>query len=134
MPRNQQEIIFHDWIEIKKRLHFAAKIVNISEGEIWWCGVGKNVGVEINGKHESFSRPVLIYKKLSRLGFLGIPLSTKEHVGSWYIPFEFNGKNNIAVLSQIKIISVFRLYERMGEINEKDFERVREGFNRLYCK
>lgn len=126
--------IFDDWIKVKKNLQFEHKIPAIAEGEIWWCGVGKNVGVEINGKNEQFSRPVIIFKKLSRLGFLAIPLSTQAHTGSWYIDFTFRGKNEVAVLSQIKIMSVSRLYTRLGEIDETDFRRIKEGFRKLYLE
>lgn len=105
-----------------------------SEGEIWWCGVGKNVGVEIAGKNIAFSRPVLVYKKLNRISFLAIPLSTKKKQGSWYIPFRFRGKNETAVLSQIKIMSVYRLYDKIGEVDETDFAKIKKGFINLYVK
>lgn len=126
---NQQ---FNNWIKVKKKVHFKNKIPQIAEGEVWWCSMGKNVGIEINGKSETFSRPAIIFKKLSRLGFLAIPLSTQPHRGDWYVPFKFRGKDEIAVLSQIKIMSVARLYTRLGQIDETDFEKVQQGFAKLY--
>ena len=36
-----------------------------SEREIWWCSVGINVGVEVNGKNSKFERPVLVLKKFN---------------------------------------------------------------------
>lgn len=94
--------------------------------------MGENVDVEINGKNEVFSRPVLIYKKLSRFGFLGIPLTTQKHEGDWYVSFVFKDKTSIAVLSQVRTFSVLRLYRRMGTIPESDFNLVTTGFNKLY--
>lgn len=123
---------FNDWIRVKKRVHFKNKIPQIAEGEVWWCSMGKNVGIEINGKHREFSRPVVIFKKLSRLGFLAIPLSTQIHHGSWYIPFKFKGKQEIAVLSQTKTMSVARLYTRLGQVDETDFARIKLGLHKLY--
>ena len=75
------------WFPIKETKHNikTAKIPRITDGEVWWVAVGENVGVEINGKSKYFSRPVLIFKKLSHLGFMGIPLSTQVHSGSWYV-------------------------------------------------
>ena len=90
--------------------------------------------VEIDGKSDLFSRPVLILKKLSRYGFLGIPLTSQPHVGSWYIPFRFQKKDNVAVLSQVRTMSTSRLYSCMGKIDETDLARIRCGFRELYCE
>ena len=71
-----EEKHFDKWNRLKTNLHNDAKLPKIDEGDIWWCSVGENVGVEINGKSDFFSRPVLVLKKLSRYGFLGIPLTS----------------------------------------------------------
>lgn len=123
---------FDDWIEVKKGVHSEGKRPTISEGEVWWCAVGKNVGIEINGKSERFSRPVLIFKKLSKLGFLGVPLTSQNKIGSWYASFEFQGKRETAALCQIKVISVSRLYKRIGKIPETNFAIVKNAFLKLY--
>lgn len=88
--------------------------------------------MEINGKHEVFSRPVLVLKKLSRLGFMGIPLTSQLHEGSWYVSFMFGDKREVAVLAQARVMSVARLYCRMGVVTNGDMKRIREGFRRLY--
>ena len=67
-----EEKRFDEWNEVKKNTHGLRRMPAIKEGEIWWCAIGENVGVEINGKSEVFSRPVLVLKKLSRFGFMGI--------------------------------------------------------------
>jgi len=126
---------FDEWIVRKKTLHYNAKFPNIKEGEVWWCAVGENVGVEINGKSARFSRPVLIFKKLSRLVFLGIPLTSKtQHVGSWYVHFKFQGKEQAASLAQQRIFCAARLYGRMGQIDDTDMKSIKEGFTNLYCR
>lgn len=122
------------WFPIKETKHNtkSSKIPKIKDGDIWWVAVGENVGVEINGKSKYFSRPVLIFKKLNHLGFLGIPLSTKEHNGLWYVNFRFQGKEICAALSQAKVFSTARLYNRLGQIAEDDMEKLKEGFRKLY--
>lgn len=85
--------------------------------------MGENVGIEINGKSEQFSRPVLVFKKLSELGFLGIPMTTQEHSGTWYVKIRFRGRDIRAVLSRVRVFSVKRLYDRMGTIDESDLKR-----------
>lgn len=67
-----EEKRFPEWMERKECIHNVGRLLAISEREVWWVAVGENVGVEINGKSGRFSRPVLVYKKLSKFGFLGI--------------------------------------------------------------
>ena len=117
---------------MKSGLHYAGVFRTVKEGEIWGCAVGENVGVEINGKNEEFSRPVLVLKKLSKYGFMGIPLTSQEHVGSWYVEFVFQDKKQTAVLARARVISVFRLYKRMGTVSNSDLEIVKRGFRKLY--
>lgn len=123
---------FDDWIEVKKELHRSNRVQAMKEGEIWWCAVGENVGVEINGKSSTFARPMLIFRKLSRFGFLGIPLTSKPHTGSWYAGFRFQGRDQVAVLSQIRVVSVSRLYTRMGNIDDTDKVTISKAFKKLY--
>ncbi len=127
-----EEKRFDEWIKLKEKIHEIGRIPAIKEGEIWWAALGENVGVEINGKNEVFSRPVLVYKKLSRYGFMAIPLTSQSHEGKWYIPFVFQDKKSIATLSQARVMSVSRLYKRMGTISDLDFEMIKEGFRKLY--
>ena len=54
---------FKEWIKVKETKHFENVPRTIREGEVWWCAIGENVGIEINGKSETFARPVLILKK-----------------------------------------------------------------------
>lgn len=123
-----------DWLLVKWQKHNTPKekLQFFSEGDIWWTAVGENVGIEINGKSELFSRPVLVFKKLSELGFLGIPMTTQEHVGSWYVKIRFRGRDIRAVLSQIRVFSVKRLYDRMGTIDESDLAKIKAGLANLY--
>ncbi len=123
---------FSEWMELKENLHGIGRLPAIKEGEIWWCAMGENVGVEINGKNEVFSRPVLVFKKLSRYGFMGIPLTSQPHEGDWYVSFVFRDKTSVAALAQARVLSVSRLFKRMGTIPNSDLELVREGFSKLY--
>ena len=123
---------FSEWITLKEKIHTKERIPRIKEGEVWWLAIGENVGIEINGKSEYFSRPVLVFKKLSYLGFMGIPLSTQKHEGSWYVNFRFQDKNICAALAQARTLSTARLYTRLGQIAEDDMEIIKKGFQKLY--
>lgn len=123
---------FDEWIIVKRRLHDGGKLPTIHEGEVWWCGVGENVGVEIDGKSERFSRPVLL-RKFSRFGFLAVPLTSQLHEGSWYVQFEFQNKVQIATLVQARAISVSRLYSKIGQVPYSDWARVLNAYIALIC-
>ena len=122
---------FSEWMVVKDKLHKGGAVTKFSEGQIWWAALGKNVGVEINGKHEDYSRPVVIFKKLSHLCFLTIPLTSQPHTGTWYTEFNFRGKQEYAVLSQIRMMSVSRLYNRMGKLSNGDFKKIKADFRKL---
>ena len=123
---------FDRWNMVKINLELKGREPNPSQGEIWWAGCGKNLGSEINGKDARFARPVLVYKKLSRFNFMGVPLTSKVHEGSWYVPFVQNGVAQVAIVGQAKIMSVKRLYSRMGKVDENDMRRIKKAFLRLY--
>lgn len=123
---------FDKWIGVKSDLHNSGIFRDIKEGEVWWCSIGANVGVEIDGKQELFLRPVLIVKKLSKFGFMGVPLTSQEHLGSWYVEFYFKDKRQFAVLAQARVMSVYRLHRIMGTVPNSDLKLVRDGFRKLY--
>ena len=127
-----EEKHFEEWIELKEKLHFGGSMPKISDGDVWWCGFGENVGIEINGKSERFSRPVVIMKKLSRYGFMGIPLTSQEKSGSWYAEFEFLGKKEFAAVCQARTMSVSRLYAKIGQIPKSDLDIIKKAFHELY--
>ena len=51
--------------------------------------MGQNIGFEQNGKGKEFIRPVLIYKKLTKDMFIGIPLTTTNREGSFFLILNF---------------------------------------------
>ena len=132
MPKEKFIKKFTDWIKLKEKMDREAREPIIKEGEVWWCGIGANVGVEISGKGNRFSRPVVILKKLSKFGFMGVPLTTQEKTGSWYVPFEFLGVKEFAAICQSRVISVSRLYGKMGQLPTSDLNKIKDGFHKLY--
>lgn len=68
IDKNDEQSIrkeFNLWNRVKTELQLYGRKPKISNGQIWWAGVGKNIGTEINGKNSRFSRPMLVYRKLS---------------------------------------------------------------------
>ena len=124
---------FFKWIGRKKDLHYSPqKTPYVSEGQIWWASLGENIGFEINGKNDFFTRPVLILRKFSKQFYFVIPLTTKQQTGTWYVNFELKGKIMAVCLHQGRAIDYRRLRSRLAWLEEGDFEKIREGFKKLY--
>ena len=102
------------------------------EGEVWWCSIGENIGVEINGKSKDFTRPVLIFKRYNKHSFLGLPLSTSNKTGSWYVSVYFLGISQVVVLCQSRVFDYRRLNRRMGELNTFEVSGVKKAFAALH--
>jgi len=124
---------FFKWIGIKKTLHDRTVTPPyFKEGEMWWCHLGENIGSEIDGKGDFFTRPIVIYKKLGSESLLAIPTSTKQKEGSWYVSFQHKGIHELALLSQVRIISFRRLKEKIGTISDSEMQEIKKGFLNLY--
>lgn len=133
IPKAKINPVYDSWNKVKKNLTQNTNVPYIKEGRIFWCSVGQNIGTEIYGKGKGYARPVLVYKKLSRLNFIAIPLSTKvRHDNTWYIPFNFAGIDQAAVISQIRVMDVARLLRYVGELPQNDFDKIKAGFKKLY--
>ena len=126
---------FQKWIHVKKTLdEHDYNPPLVSEGDMWWRAIGENVGVEVGGKSKNFTRPVVILKKFGRLGFLGVPTTTRGRTGTWYVPFVHKGVHETAMLSQARIFSYKRLDRKMGTLDGEDFKNVKEAYIRLFTE
>ena len=92
--------------------------------EVWWCAVGVNMGVEVDGKHNDFERPVLVIKKFNGEMFWGVPLTTKERPQLLRVEHEKGA--SYANLAQLRVMSTKRLLRKIGMITEESFKEVLE--------
>lgn len=122
---------FDSWNEKKKELSQKERTIFFKEGEIWWVSIGINIGEEVYGKGNFFSRPVIVFHKLSSSACLVIPLTTKERVGSWYHVFELDGMVRYAMMHQIKMMSTKRFESRMTTIPEPQFNILKKAVAQL---
>ncbi len=100
------------WFPQKKKLDAKKNPPTFYEREVWWCKIGVNVGYEIFGKGDAFTRPVLILKKYSNITFLGAPLSTSLPRFALHHPLEVDGKKGIVRLDQIRTYDSRRLQQK----------------------
>ncbi len=124
---------FLTWIGLKEALHHKQHAAPyVSEGEIWWVSMGENIGSEINGKSDLFSRPAIIYKKLAHGFYFVIPTTSQQKNGSWYIGFMQHGKPMTACLHQARAIDHRRISSKLGTLDDSDYQAVKAGFKILY--
>ncbi len=125
--------LFDAWNIVKKSLEQKDKVEFFKERQIWWCSVGQNLGSESYGKGRTFTRPVLVFKKLSGNIFLGLPLTTKIKQGSWYMVIRHQTREVTVLYHQARIFDKKRLVDSLGEIDDADFAKIKTGFANLYC-
>ena len=102
---------FRSWFGIKPKIE-ERKIsddFHIEPGEIWWCSIGENVGIETDGKDSTFSRPVLVIKVFNKEHIWIVPL-TSNLFGKFRVPVDsFSSAKSAAIISQLRTISSRRL-------------------------
>lgn len=126
---------FNSWNIKKQEIHFSERTSDVyfKAGQIWWCSVGQNVGSESYGKGKDFRRPILIYKKLSTDLCIALPMTSKEKKsGSWFIDVTFGGQTAWVLLYQIRVLNKKRFQRKIGELDEKDFLRVKQKLEKLF--
>jgi len=123
---------FDQWNIVKKRIQIERRKVYFRSGEVRWCAVGVNLGSEIDGKGESFTRPVLVLHVIGANLVLIVPLTTKNKHYPGYFPFEFQGRQHSLCIHQIKIVSSKRLLKRKGKVTKNRLRDVRTMVNSFY--
>lgn len=119
---------YDSWNEKKKILE-ARKVSDsfyFSDGDIWWCSLGRNIGTESYGKGEGFRRPVLVIKKLSHSSCIVLPLSTQEKKGTWFVEVPFGNEKRYVLLYQIKMVHVRRFQRNIGLLDREILNHVKE--------
>jgi mRNA-degrading endonuclease toxin of MazEF toxin-antitoxin module len=117
---------FNTWNEVKKKTDGKklAKEFFFHEREIWWASLGLNIGVEADGKHDTFERPVLILRVFNKEMLWVIPVTSTIRNSPFHYRFKFNDESRSLMLSQIRTISSKRLIRRIDNLLENDFKNV----------
>ena len=117
---------FDGWNMEKKRVHATtiARDFFFHEREIWWCAIGANIGVEADGKHQTFERPVIIARVFNKEMLWTVPVTSGTKKSSFHYNFMFNNTEQSAMLSQIRTMSSKRLRRKIGTVSDLDFESI----------
>jgi mRNA interferase MazF len=123
---------FDEWIKEKKALHDKKNFAFCKTQQIWWCEIGQNVGVEINGKNSNFERPVLILKIFNTEMIFVVPLTTQKKDNPYYIKLKDESIEKYAVLSQARLISARRLVRKITKIDNEEFKNIKHKFKSIF--
>ncbi len=123
---------FDEWNKVKKKVE-DKEPKNYKERDIWWSYVGINIGNEQNGSHDTFQRPVLVLKGISRSTCFVVPLTTskKEHISRIDIGI-VDGKNAKVILTQVKLMDTKRLMTKIGPLDKVKFEYIRKRIRSFF--
>jgi len=124
--------LLQDWCKLKIVLWERQNKIVFKQGDIWWCSLGMNLGEEMFGKGEKFTRPVLVFQKFTSNSFLGLSLTKQEKQGSWYVEITVHGEKNWVMLNQARILDKKRLTNRVAALDTNDFRKVKERFLEFY--
>jgi mRNA interferase MazF len=116
---------FDRWNARKKQIQNIEFNKFVHEREVWWCALGVNVGVEADGRHDNFERPVLILQKFNKHAVLAVPLTSNVKPSPYKWRFTHNGEPFAAVFSQIRLISTKRLLRKMYRMDRRIFEDIK---------
>ena len=117
--------IYDVWSRLKQELEGSQNKIQFKERDIFFIKMGKNIGVEQDGKGEEFKRPVVVIKKFNKECFFGVPLTSQKKEGRFYFSFPTKTKNQVAILSQFRLFSSKRLSHKIGMIGKEQFRELK---------
>ncbi|MEK7501101.1 MAG: type II toxin-antitoxin system PemK/MazF family toxin [Patescibacteria group bacterium] len=124
--------LFQEWFRVKVNLWKKDSRVVFKQRDIWWCSLGVNLGEEMFGKGKKFTRPVLVLRKFTGNSFLGLPLTKQQKQGSWYVEITIHKEKRWVMLNQARILDKKRLTNRIGVLDDNDFQKVKVRFVEFY--
>ena len=119
-------------VERKEILEQENEEANLRNGEIRWANLGVNIGSEIDGKGDLFTRPVIVLHLVGKVNALVVPMSTKVERRAGYFSINVQGKEVSYCVNQIKIISVKRLQERISKLTTNKILEVKSNICKFY--
>jgi mRNA interferase MazF len=119
---------FDQWNTEKKIVHSRGAHKLYHEREIWWVTLGTNIGFEQDGTGEGHQRPVIILKGFSRHVCLIIPLTSSRKRNPYHFELGMiEGREAAAIISQLRLIDVRRLVDKVGMLDKKIFAGMRKA-------
>lgn len=123
---------YSKWHIEKSNIHETKERPFFDERDIWSVSTGTNIGFEIDGKGDKFLRPMIVIKKFNKESFWGLSMTRSIKKGIYYFSFSFKeGETSTTNLSQLRLVDAKRLCYKIGGMNKKDFEKLKEKLRQL---
>ena len=132
MKNNIRLADFNRWNKIKKNIAIKNRYPHCCKGEVWWCSIGKNIGVEQGCRKDSFSRPVLVMRVFNQDMFWGIPITStdddgkKENSRFYYKINNVDRLKGFCALSQLRLFDNKRLSRKIAKLNRINMNFIKE--------
>lgn len=123
---------FDEWNKNKKEINNIKQEALFTPGDIYWCEVGVNVGSEIDGKGERYTRPVLVVGVFKQNLLFVLPLTSTHKQGKEYYHISVDNKEASVCLHQSKTISKNRCGKRIERISENKLKEIKKRFSDFY--
>ncbi len=134
MPLYYMEKNFDKWNNLKKIFEKEERKFFAHPREIWWGSLGINLGAEIDGKNDSFERPVLVMNVYSKETMFVLPITSKEKNDKFHYKIfvkikdiktsEYKERPVWVKLTQARVISNKRLLRKVDLISMDDFKKI----------
>ena len=124
---------FDTWNKIKKSVDDGENKLYI-ERDIWWCSLGVNVGFEQDGSGESYRRPVVVVRGLSRQMCMVVPLTTspKKNKHRLKLGKVIGDKSSSAIVSQLRLVDTKRFVRKVGMLEKEKFAKLKNAVRDLF--
>jgi hypothetical protein len=120
---------FLEWIGLKEKLHLSQH--KPPTGFRTRCLVGKH-GRECWVRDEWQEQPLFAtrtdFKKNWHMDFIWLRLQLHKRTRAVHL----KEQDEFVCLNQIRVIDYRRLHSKLGQIDTDNFDKVREGFRKLY--
>lgn len=124
---------YQSWFPQKMQLDRRTGVASYGQREVWWCQLGVNIGYEIYGHGQAFTRPVLVLQKYSRFTFLAAPLSTAAPKTQLHVPVTIAGRQGIVRLDQLRTLDARRLVgKRLAKMSPLAFANIQQTVRRQF--
>ncbi len=123
---------FLSWTKNKIDLNKDSKENLARYGEVRWAAVGVNIGSEIDGKNDNFTRPVYIVSAAGPDLCLVIPMSSKLKNVSGYFEIEVAEEKVSLCVHQMRVISKKRILGRIENLSSNKQNYIKKIIKQYY--
>jgi len=119
---------FDAWNKEKKLIHTDRAPVQAEKREVWWCALGNNIGVEVDGKNRNFERPALVLRVYNLYTLLVLPFTSQEKSDRFHYGVYLGAKKSWVMLTQARVISSQRLLRVIDKVPVEEFREIQSRF------